>query len=87
MHKFIHGEEEYTVTTQVLKGGAGFLLQDKVTKRNLSDVQAPLSASELAEQRELLHNQCSFGELDTVTHLIETVGVSPNALDKVSYHS
>ena len=42
-----------------------------------------LSASEMAEMENLLHNQCSFGELDTVSDLIEAKGVNPSALDKV----
>ena len=85
MHKFVHGNQEYTVSTRVMKGGTDFILADETTVRDLSKERRPLSASELAEKGELLHNQCSFGELDTVSHLIEAEGISPNAIDSVSF--
>ena len=83
MNKFVHDGKEYTVTTEALKGGKDFLLSDRITVRDLSEPRKLLSPSEIAEMENLLHNQCSFGELDTVSHLIEDKGVNPSALDKV----
>ena len=83
MHKFVHEEKQYTVTTTVVKGGRDFILQDETRVRDLSDAPKVPSPSEMAKMTHLMHNQCSFGELDTVSHLIEAKGVSPNVVDKV----
>ena len=83
MKKFVHDGKEYTVTTEALRGGEGFLLSDRLTVRDLSEPRELLSASEMAKMENLLHNQCIFGELDTVSHLIEAKGVNPSALDEV----
>ena len=83
IHKFVHEGKEYTVTTTVIKGGRDFILQDKTSVRDLSDAPKVPSPSEMAKMTHLIHNQCSFGELDTVSNLIEAKGVSPNVVDEV----
>ena len=83
MNKFVHEGREYTTTTTVVKGGRDFILEDSFSVRDLSDAPKLPSPSEMAKMTHLMHNQCSFGELDTVSHLIEAKGISPNVVDEV----
>ena len=80
---FVHGEKEFTVTTRVIKGGADFILADEVRVKDASVDLKAVSTSDKEKMWNLMHTQCSRGDLDAVSSLIETNGVSPSIVGEV----
>ena len=83
LNRVEHESMEYMITTRVLQGGDFFILLDSFT---CHDMRKPQNDQQKHENNVMIHNQCVFGELDTIAHLIDNRGVSPSVLDEVSAH-